>query len=311
MTSRLCVTRALKNLAQIRTRVPELARELDRELQHLRPSSFELLGRLHRRAGPSAAWPLPDASYADRLRLAQPGMTAAAPLFSGTLHFVKFTFTTKGGDQTLAEPDLETALAYARHALGPIGRYAGQYGPTSTQIAPELVPWTIALPDGSYSDATVKQWVDELAAQQHLPTTDAVVLLNPPSVRNTDAPVDQGVLGYHGFAQIPYAFVNVLGSGLSVPDPGDLYALAPSHELAEMIVDPRADDANPEVADGCGPNCQTVFRDYFSATGAYLGTDTTFPPSYDYGFYINAIVRPASATACPAPASACQYPPPG
>ena len=127
---------------------------------------------------------------------------------------------------------------------------------------------------------------------------------------NTDADPTQGVGGYHGLASVPYCFVNAMGSGFTISDPQNLYALALSHEIAEMVVDPRANLANPEVCDPCGPNCQTAWIDYFDAQGAYLGTSQRSPPSFAYGFFINGIVRPDEATACPAPGAACNYPPP-
>ena len=102
-----------------------------------------------------------------------------------------------------------------------------------------------------------------------------MILLNPPGLTNTDAREQNGtgVLGYHGFAQIPYAFVNLLGTGFQLGDPSDLFAEALSHEIAEMTVDPRADDSNPEVCDGCGTNCNGAgaYRVYFGPTGEYLG----------------------------------------
>jgi hypothetical protein len=120
------------------------------------------------------------------------------------------------------------------------------------------------------------------------------------------------VLGYHGLSPggVPYIFVNVTGSGFTLQDLQDYYALAVSHEIAEMVVDPRADGSNPEVCDGCGPNCEPVLRDYFDAAGAYLKTSVAFPPPFGFGFYINAIVKPSAAAQCPAPDSACAYAPP-
>jgi hypothetical protein len=78
-----------------------------------------------------------------------------------------------------------------------------------------------------------------------------------------------------------------------------------------MVVDPTVDFVNPEVCDPCGPNCQTVFIDYFDANSIYLGTSQAFPAPFSYTFFINGIVQPASAPNCPAAQSACAYAPPG
>jgi hypothetical protein len=58
-----------------------------------------------------------------------------------------------------------------------------------------------------------------------------------------------------------------MGQGFDLKDARDVYALALCHEIAEMVVDPAANGSNPEVCNGCGPNCQSPFRDYFDAAG--------------------------------------------
>jgi hypothetical protein len=111
---------------------------------------------------------------------------------------------------------------------------------------------------------------------------------------------------------VPYCFVNVFGQNLTVQDQQDLYAWQLSHEIAEMTVDPGANQSNPEVCDACGPNCPPDWRDFFGGpANAYFQTTNAFPPGFAFNFFINAIVRPDSATQCPAPQSACFYAPPG
>ncbi|HEV2166696.1 MAG TPA: hypothetical protein VGS23_06975, partial [Thermoplasmata archaeon] len=143
----------------------------------------------------------------------------------------------------------------------------------------------------------------------------AILVLNPPGVVNRDAKETGGVgvIGYHGMASVPYSFVNLLGSGFTLDDRSDLFAEAVSHEIAEMTVDPRADDSNPEVCDGCGGNCrgQSAYRVYFDELGRYLGSSTSFPPALAYAFFLSAIAPPSFASDCPAPEAGCAYPPPG
>jgi hypothetical protein len=156
----------------------------------------------------------------------------------------------------------------------------------------------------------LQTWVNAVVAQNSLPRNSCVAVLNPRGVVNTDADVTKGIGGYHSIANVPYLFVNVTGENLAVDDRMGLYALALSHEIAEVAVDPQADSVNPEVCDACGPNCQTVWIDYFDSAASYVATSQAFPPPFAYRFFINGIVKPVSATSCPAPAASCNYAPP-
>ena len=243
-----------------------------------------------------------------------PSVAVAEPLFAGSVYLADLRFLSPGASASVAPADLQVVQEYLGRIAAPIQAYASQYGPTRLHVGAPLPPLRVSLPGTHYSDAQLQGWVDQLVGAQGLPPNAAVLVLNPPGVVNTDAQESGGVgvLGYHGLARVPYCFVNLPGSGLSVADGGDLFAEAVSHEVAEMTVDPRADDRNPEVCDGCGTNCQATaaYRAYFDASGAYLGTDTQFPPPFSYAFFLSAIAKPPAAADCPAPASACSYPPP-
>lgn len=309
---RACATRALKNLRQLRQAFPELLGDATASDLGL-PGSVGRLGRLERSTPEQrASLPGPWGRAAGAVELIRPRVraVAGASLFSGSLWFVDLAIASSAGVSRVAPADLQVAIAYARLAVPPIQRYAGQYGPNSVAIAPATLPYTATLADGKFSDAVLQGWVHDLAVSGVVGAADGLAFLNPPAGQNADAPVSQGVLGYHGRADRPYLFVNLLGAGLTIGDPDDRFALALSHEIAELVVDPAADASNPEVCDPCGPNCQTAFRDYFAPAGGYLGSDSAFPPPYDFGFFLNAIVQPASASACPAPAAACAYAPP-
>ena len=309
--SQLCAARAIKN-----------ARHLQRTAPHILPRDeppggfasrvpWELLMRLH---GPLPRTELDRVpGLADALRRSPVPIrraTASEPLFNGTLVFAQISFRTARGVLSVSSKDLATAMAYARLIRPPVVAYAGQYGPNSVGVGASPVAFEVSVPGGTYTDQTLQGWVNAIVSQNHLPANTGVVILNPPGVVNTDADPSQGVGGYHAFASTPYAFVNVMGSGLTVKDEANVYALALSHEIAEMVVDPRADLVNPECCDGCGPNCQAVWIDYFDASGGYLQTVQRFPPPFPYGFFINAIARPSAATQCPAPGAACNYAPP-
>jgi len=266
-----------------------------------------------RRVCVTRGWKLRHA-YASGRSIVPAAATVTGPLFQGTLYLANLTFTGPGGPWSVALTDLAVVQQYLQRIASPVTAYASQYGPTQLAVGPALPPLGVALSHGQYSDQQLQGWVNALAGANRLGAGAAIIVINPPGIQNLDAKESGGVgvLGYHGSASVPYSFVNALGSGFTSEDHADLFAEAVSHEVAEMTVDPRADDSNPEVCDGCGTNCQgsSAYRAYFDDTGKYLGTETSFPPSYSYAFFLSGIARPASAADCPAPASACAYPPP-
>ena len=236
------------------------------------------------------------------------GKVAVAPLFTGTLRFVQATFSSSGTDFSLPAADLGTAIGYAKLSAPPISSYASQYGPNSLAVAIDTIPFQVSVVGGKYNDQALAGWVDRLAKVRGLGPDSCPVFLNPQGVVNSDADVNQGVLGYHNISPggIPYAFVNVMGQGLTIRDERNLYALALSHEIVEMVVDPAANGSNPEVSDGCSGNCNVEFKNYFDTNGLWLGGS----PSPNYAFFTAGCVKPASAAQCPAPVSSCSYPPP-
>ncbi len=236
------------------------------------------------------------------------GNVAVAPLFAGTLRFVQATFASSGTDFTLPAADLGTAIGYAKLSAPPISSYASQYGPNSLAVAIDTIPLQASVVAGKYNDQLLAGWVDQLAKARGLGPDSCLVFLNPQGVVNTDADANQGVLGYHNVSPggIPYAFVNVTGQGLTIKDEQNFYALALSHEIVEMAVDPAANGSNPEVSDGCSGNCNVTYINYFDANGVWLGGS----PNSSYVFFTAGCVKPASAAQCPAPVSACTYPPP-
>jgi hypothetical protein len=226
----------------------------------------------------------------------------AHALFQGAIHFVQVSF----GAASVNSTDYETAIAYVTLAAGPISEYATQYGPNSIAVDQKL--YQFSMPESTYTDADLQAAVESISAQNGFPNTDCVAVLNPTNATNTDAPLSQGVLGYHGSTgKHTYTFVNVEGTGLTIADTADLYADALSHETAEMTVDPAADLSNPETDDPCSGNCGVDYRNCFDSNLNYLGQ---YPVS-GYYFFTNGVCQPASVHDCPAPQSACVYAPPG
>ena len=243
-------------------------------------------------------------------RAASPGRL----LFQGTIYLAQLEFAGPGGPWSVSPADLATVLAYLTKAAPVIADYAGQYGPTALSIGGRLPPRTVPVATASYTDAQLQGWVNAMASASSLGPDSAILVLNPPGVVNQNAKESGGigVIGYHGLASVPYSFVNLLGSGFALDDHSDQFAEAVSHEIAEMTVDPQADDSNPEVCDGCGGNClgPSAIRNYFDGQGDYLGSSASFPPAFAYAFFLSAIAKPPVASDCPVPESGCAYPPP-
>lgn len=307
----LCATRAIKNARYLQRTAPHILPREEPTAGFGSRVPTELLMRLHTPLTDEELDRVP--GLADALRLSPPPRRRAAasePLFSGTLVFAQIAFRTSNGSVSVSSKDLGTAMAFARLAAVPISAYATQYGPNEVSVSPAPIDFSASAPGGKYNDRTLQGWVNDIVSANGLPANTCVIILNPPAVLNTDADASRGIGGYHNLANVPYAFVNVMGSNLTVKDEANAYALALSHEIAEAVVDPRADLVNPECCDGCGPNCQAVWLAYFDAAGGYLQTLQRFPPRFPYGFFINAIVKPNAATQCPAPGSSCNYAPP-
>ena len=309
--ARVSVTRALKNARYLQKVAPHAMPEVEPAQGFGSIIPLKILGQLHRPdrqvardLDPKLTRQLQDLTFPTV------SYTSGDPLFKGTLHFVRINFTVQNqGNAVLAvsAADVGVAIQYANAAAAAISAYARQYGANSLAVSQAIVDFNVVLAGASYNDSQLQAWVNQVAGG--LPVNACVVVLNPQGMTNTSGDRAAGIGGYHGLANVPYIFVNLFGANLTVADEAFAYAQILSHEMAEMLVDPLADLKNPEVCDGCGPNCQTVFLDYFGDAG-YIQSSQTWPPSFAYKFYINAIVKQASATACPAPADACDYGPP-
>lgn len=318
-----CATRALKNARRIQSVAPQIipAKEPEGGFASLVPletlSRFHLMSETELKAQPA----LHAAALA--LREKEAGFAGtASPLFHGTVYFVQLTFDlVSGGHVQVSSQDISTAIEFATLAAVPISGYASQYGPNHLEISPTMLKAGFAMTNLVYNDDAVKSWVNTILHDNSLDASSScLVIINPPNAVNTDADASQGVGGYHGKANSPYCFINVVGNGFTVADPPDAkipdhYALVLSHELAEMTVDPDA-SSNPEVCDPCGPNCGRVWRAYFDASpsspvSTLIETTQAHPPPFPYTFFINAIVQPKHASDCPASQAACAYAPPG
>jgi hypothetical protein len=303
----ICSTRLLKNAKFLQQ--PDVgffpSVEPPEGFQSLVPGG--ILERIHR-ARPEEMGDPRLVNTVSKSRPPSVGTRAVAPLFSGTIRFVRLTVSASGTLHSVPEADLATTLRYAGLCIGPISAYASQYGPNRLAVGSGLIPFRASVTGTNYNDQTLAGWTDELAKGNRLGPDSCLVFLNPLGVVNVDANPAQGVLGYHSLSPsgIPYSFVNLLGQGLTIRDENDFYALALSHEVVEATVDPRANGSNPEASDNCSGNCDVDFRNYFDLKGTWLGSS----PLEGYGFFTAGVVKPPDSTSCPAPRSSCSYPPP-
>jgi hypothetical protein len=236
-----------------------------------------------------------------------PGKNARDPLFSGTIHFAQVTFQTNSGSIVMPTADMNMIEEYATHAIVPISEYAAQYGPNSVSVSPTLITYHVNVPSGSFTDGDLQAWVDTMVSLNGLPSDTCIFIVCPQGI---SAPGVGGNAGYHGKANVPYIVAGVYANGLTLQDLPDVYAMVVSHEIAEMIVDPNVDGQNPEVCDPCDINCSNLTRIYFDASNTFLGANQLSPPGgFTFSYYICAVVKPSSASSCPAPGADCAYAP--
>ena len=246
---------------------------------------------------------------------------ASGPLFSGTLVLAQLQFQVAGQPPSaIAMSDVQTALDYASLALIPMQRYISQYGNCDVGVWPDVIPFPVNLPSASFNVSTFEAWVDQIAqtARNGEASNPCVVILH-----NRQLPGAAQFTGnrnsFHGMTGngTPYCYSLVFTQNLTIADPGHFYADKLSHEIAEMIVDPKADDSNPEVCDPCAGNCNNIWFNLFDDNGVFIGGTTDPATAQPYKFFINPIVSGAvsvNGNGCIASGAAaeigCVYPPP-
>jgi hypothetical protein len=307
---RICVTRALKNARYLQKIAPHIfANDPSAEGFGTR-IPIEILSVLHRlrHDSPVLSRHQAVAGFLKENKLPLPGQSARDALFSGTVYFAQVRFQTSGGDLLIPTADMNTIVENAQHAIIPITQYAAQYGSNAVTVSPNLITYTANVQSGSYTDSDLQGWVNDMANQNQLPANSCIFVISP---QGLTAPNVGGNAGYHGIANIPYIVAGVFAQNLTLQDEPDVYAMVISHEMAEMVVDPKVDGQNPEVCDPCDINCSNLTRIYFDASDNFLGANQASPPGgFNFSYYICAIVQPNSAPQCPAPQAACAYAPP-
>ena len=302
-------TRALKNARFLQATSPEIFRREPGASGFGTGIPLEILRNLHRLPHHS---PLLNRhpQVAEFLRthpLPMPSHGAHDALFSGTVYFAQVTFRSRRRDRVMSTADMNTIVQYAQHAIVPISEYAAtQYGPNKVAVSPNLLTFTANVPSsGTFTDSDLQGWVNAMVAANRLPADSCIYVICPQGISAHDV---GGNAGYHGLANIPYIVAGVYATGLTPRDDADVYAMVVSHEMAEMIVDPKVDGHNPEVCDPCDLNCKNLTRVYFNSADNFLGTNQSSPPhGFGFAYYICAVVKAEGASNCPASAADCQY----
>ncbi len=212
------------------------------------------------------------------------------------------------GPSGVSAADIQTAIGYATLAVVPIQQYASQYGPNSVSVWPAAIPFTANVQGGAFSVAEFEGWVDAIAQfmrSQQVSNPCVVImhnrnLLNSPSFTGNRNPFHSRTSSGN-----PYCYCLVFGENLSIADnnhtvdgqPNEkVYAHILSHEVAEMVVDPRADDSNPEVCDPCATNCNAFnLFELFDRNTGYLGGTADTGSASGFAFFISSIIRPGFA----------------
>jgi hypothetical protein len=315
-----CATRAVKVLKYLRREVPAtISRSSVDELEEL-PSG--VLAGLHA----TSDWD--EVTKDEQLRawlaanpVPAPRAKASGPLFNGTLVFVQLTFQVTGQPPSaMTMADVQTARDYAALALIPIHRYVSQYGTSSVGVWPDVIPFTANLPTATFTLSSFETWVDQIAqtARDSKISNPCVVIQHNRELPNS-AQFSGERNSFHDMTGngTPYCYCLVFTENLTIADPGHFYADKLSHEIAEMTVDPKADDSNPEVCDPCAGNCNNIWFTLFDSNGVYMGGTADLASAPSYAFFINPIVSgavPVNSDSCIAVAAdnqtGCIYPPP-
>jgi hypothetical protein len=300
----LCSTRSVKVLKYLRRTVPDSISRSSVEALEKLPSN--VLASLHSVSDLDTV--TDDEKLKDWLRknpIAAARATVTGPLFNGTLVFAQVSFAMPNLPTSgVSAADTQTAINYATLAVVPMQRYASQYGPNSVSVWPAAIPYTARLRGNSFDLKEFEGWVDDVAQfmrRQQVPDP-CIVILHDRTLPNSPTFANQRN-SFHSSTNngTPYCYSLVFGQNLAVADnnhtvnnqPNEkVYAHTLSHEIAEMIVDPRGDDSNPEVCDACATNCNSFnLFDLFDQNGVFIGGTANTGSATGFSFFISAVVR--------------------
>lgn len=240
------------------------------------------------------------------------------PVFGGVVHMLNPTYSFPAGTYQMPMPSANLVLAYLQIINGPALAYTRPYAAeisarvkqVATAPTPPIPCAGATVPGGprTYTDAVLAAWLDTIGPTWGIPPGDMAVLLNPPAFQrivNTDAPLAEGVGGYHGITPggRVYAFANVnnVGVNFTLSDIFQQYAQTVSHELQEAFVNPTAGPNNPEVCDPCAGNCLAEVCEFFALPGTWLAYAGIGSGPAVADFYMASVLQPPAGWSAPAP----------
>jgi hypothetical protein len=243
----------------------------------------------------------------------------------------------------VSDADLATIIQYTELAVPAMCHSTARYGESQVSVEAAVLDWQVnvtlqnyvygtegvgndLVPQvaqiGKYTKDTLEQWLMNMAtfyglglAHTCLVVCNPVAFIDgvpPVGVINTDAD-PQYYGGYHLTIHdtYPYCVVNVntfSGSNLTIKDADNHFALALSHEVTEMIVNPYARDDVPEVCDPCAgcDNLARYWRAFFvvrDGQPCYVQSDDfrSELPFLAFDFYIAAVALPLYVQDAPCP----------
>lgn len=214
-----CMTRAAKVPKYLQCAVPrDISRSTLHALEKLPP---EVLSSIHLATDFDGV--TQDAKLKDWLRknaIPRPQATVVSPLFFGTLVFARIIFARPNQpDFSISMADMQTAVNYATLAVGPIHRYASQYGANSVTVSPTIIPFTANLTGNSFTQTELEGWVQQIAqtARNNQVPNPCIVVLHDRSLPTTPTYTDHRD-AYHLTTGngTPYCYCLVFGQNLSV-----------------------------------------------------------------------------------------------
>jgi hypothetical protein len=305
-----CGTRLLKNLRVLQERAPELVdpkKAAKAGTDVLSPNQLRVADDPKRLSSIGASDAQKKAVASARLE--QRPVKQVGGMFNGTVHVVDLAFRVASLGETIfrfSSADIQQVIEYLTLASVPISQYVAQYGPHSITISPIPLVAQVDVPTNKYTNGWVKNWANTIAKDAGIPSTDCLVILNHPSMTNTDA-VSQDFDGYHDHDQCIYTFSLVRTTGLTLNDSAFSYAVPLSHEIAEMTADPHDGGGNPEICDDCANNCGHLTLNCFTSPSTWVGSVTDAVINFPYDFFISAVTQPDYIGKCPAPSQVCGY----
>jgi hypothetical protein len=319
-----CGTRFMKNVMYIKSIAPQLVSVEDPASSLTKMMPADILEKIHTIDNVTEV--IQDTALSSVLSKNKfPQLVLDPTVFNGQFRFVQVTFNLEiAGSESysVSIPDTQTAINYAKSSIRNMILYETQYGSSMAYVSSDIIPYSVILPIAEFNDTDLRNWVREIARdpRNRVSPDTCLVFLVPSVIRNTSLDPDaKGFHAYHWDVKLPFIFCYVYSDNLTVKDPLDLYASILSHEMEETLVDPYANDSNPEVADPCYGNCNNWWISLFDNNDSYIRSSQNLPAEDEpYSYYINSMVRPRWArVSCPSgvptetiPAEACSYAPP-